>query len=298
MNLSSIQNKLRKKAKEILSNGEVEVLIGYGQGSIANKTRPVFIDNPEHADILVFNEHCNNNLAVYLKKFKPKNKKIGIVTKACDNRTLTALIKEKQIERDKIYIIGVSCYGMASSDNIISNNILDNNCMFCEVKTPIVYDVLIDIDEKDKSDILSNPKEGFTDEEIAAFEKLSPKERWEFFKKEVQKCIRCYACRNACPLCYCEVCFVDSSSPKWIFEGLNTSDLTFYHLVRILHSAGRCGECGACERACPMHIRLKFLTRKMNDVIEELFGSKSYTNPDEPPSLGTFKENDNNTIFK
>ncbi len=298
MNLIKIQDKIRKTAKEILAKGDVEFLIGYGQSSLAKKTVPIFIKKAEDTDKLVFNQYCRNNLAVYLKKFKPKDKKIALITKACDNRTLIALIQEKQVDRNKLFIIGVNCYGMIDPEIPCDEECMDSNCQTCTVKTPILHDVLIDLDDEDKKNLTEDAAKDFTDEEIAAFEKLSPPERWEFFKKEVQKCIRCYACRNACPLCYCEQCFVDSSTPKWLSEGLNATDLAFYHIVRILHSAGRCGECGACERACPMNIRLKFLTRKMNDIIEELFGSKSALSPDQQPSLGTFKENDNNSIFK
>lgn len=299
MNLQILQDKLRKAAFEALSNGVADVVIGYGEGSLKNKTSPLFVRKPEDASKLVFNQHCSSNLAVYLKKVKPGEKKIGLVVKGCDSRTLASLIHEKQIARDKLYIIGVDCYGLVDKDSPDEENpSLDSNCAACQTKTPVVYDILIAFDEKDIKKIEKETPTGFSDKEIAEFEKLSPKERWEFFKKETERCVRCYACRNACPLCYCENCFVDSSDPKWIQEGLNVTDLTFYHIVRILHAAGRCGECGACERACPMNIRLKFLTRKMNYIIGELFGEKSGMSADEAPALGTFKENDENTIFK
>ncbi len=51
---------------------------------------------------------------------------------------------------------------------------------------------------------------------LAEFEALSAEERWNFWEKEFEKCIKCYACRQACPLCYCEQCIVEKSMPQWI----------------------------------------------------------------------------------
>ena len=42
------------------------------------------------------------------------------------------------------------------------------------------------------------------------------REKWGFFSRMIEGCIRCYACRNACPLCYCPTCFVDESRPQWV----------------------------------------------------------------------------------
>ena len=47
-------------------------------------------------------------------------------------------------------------------------------------------------------------------------QKMTPEERWNYFVEETSRCIRCYACRNACPVCYCSECFVDSTMPYWI----------------------------------------------------------------------------------
>ena len=296
MDFNEIQKQLRDIAKELLISGDFEMLIGYGEGSLPQKVTPIFIRKPEEAEHLVFNEYCSPNLVTYLKKFKPKDKKIAIVTKACDNRSLVMLIKEKQIEREKIFIIGVECPGITISPEINKESNLDVICISCTIRSPVIYDRLLKIGER--GEIEKKEEFKLSDEEIEAFEKMSPNERWKYFQNEIKKCIRCYACRNVCPLCYCEQCFVDITSPRWLSEGLDASDLTFYHLVRILHSAGRCGKCGACEHACPMGIRLRFLTRKMSDIIEELYGTKAGINPDEPPALGVFREADDNSLFK
>ncbi|MBN1899981.1 4Fe-4S ferredoxin, partial [Candidatus Sumerlaeota bacterium] len=230
---------IRKKAKELLENKEVSLVIGYGAGSLPNRAIPVFIDKPEDADKLVFNRFCSNNLSVYLGRFKDKGK-LAIVAKPCDVRAIVTLIQEKQVERDKIHIISFSCPGLLEPDG----QYLFPICASCEITTPPVCDARIGGEEKIKI-------EGQTRVIHPDFDSLSPEERWQIIQEEMKKCIRCYACRNACPLCYCEECFVERTLPRWVGEGSELSDTLIFHIVRALHSAGRCGECGACVRACP-----------------------------------------------
>ena len=45
--------------------------------------------------------------------------------------------------------------------------------------------------------------------------------------------------------------------------------------------AGRCTECGECERVCPMGIPLVKLKKKINMDMMELFGYVAGTDPEE-----------------
>ena len=58
---------LVKRAKELLENKSVQVIIGYEAGP-TGVIRPAFITDPARADRLIFNEKCVLNLAVYLTK--------------------------------------------------------------------------------------------------------------------------------------------------------------------------------------------------------------------------------------
>ena len=94
------------KAKELLSKGEVDIIIGYEKvDPNNNSTRPLFVRNDSEAEKLVFDKYCVNNLSTYLKRKETRNiGKIGIVAKGCDIRSIIGLIQENQIFKDKVFI--------------------------------------------------------------------------------------------------------------------------------------------------------------------------------------------------
>ena len=279
-------NEIRKKAEELLKNKDVAMVIGYGAGSLPHRTTPIFIEDPQNVDKLVFNEYCENNLAVYLTKLKDKGK-LAIVAKPCDVRAIVSLIQEKQIERDKVHIISFACSGVKDKDGAAVHPI----CSSCGISIPPIYDTLIGDGKEIK-------REKESSDPVAEFSSKTPEERWEIIKAEMAKCIRCYACRNACPMCYCEECFVERTLPRWIGEGAELSDTLIFHIVRALHAAGRCGECGACVRACPMGVNLRLLTAKINEDVLRLFEQRAGLDPDKPPALATFNIEDYNDFIK
>ncbi len=111
-------------------------------------------------------------------------------------------------------------------------------------------------------------------------------ERWNYFEELIAPCIRCYACRNACPQCYCPTCFVDESRPQWVGKSLDPTDTRTFHFLRAYHMAGRCTDCGACERACPMDIKVRQFTKKLEKDVKELFGYEVGRGPGGAPAAG------------
>jgi ferredoxin len=266
--MSHCENRMRQRAAELLSKGEVVRVLGYETGTLPGLTRPVVIDQPEDANRLVYNDQCRNNLSSYLPQLAAKNK-VAVVVRPCDARTLVSLIQEKQIERDKVHVIAFRSSGQDAE--------------------PPIYDTLIDADVEP----LAAPLQGYQ-----VFSKKSAEERWKAFEDEMARCIRCYACRNACPMCYCKECFVERTLPRWVGEGSNVTDTMIFHITRAIHVAGRCGECDACVRACPMGIDLKIINQKLNEDLFELYGHRAGVDPDEPAALSTFDPNDYNDFIK
>jgi ferredoxin len=158
-------------------------------------------------------------------------------------------------------------------------------CLACEDNNPILCATLLG----DKAPAIKSKD---VNAQVKSIEAMSIEKKWQDFQSEIKKCIRCYACRNACPLCYCPVCFVEQSLPRWIGITDDLSDTSYFQLIRIYHTAGRCVDCGACASACPMGVDLRKYTQKLNKDVAELFAYKIGKNVDEAPALAMFKLDD------
>lgn len=311
------EKQLREVAEKLLIDKKVDLIIGYEKGTLPLRTRPTFIREPEETKRLVWNSRCENNLSFYLKTVKEK---VGIVAKGCDSRSIVGLIKESQVKREDIFIIGVPCPGIidnkkiedildgrellegVESDSQIllkaegfeetldQDKLLHASCRSCRYRNPVLYDTLVGKE-------ISQPQ---TDEysDVEEFASKQDNERWAYFNDETSRCIRCYACRNVCPACYCPQCFVDQSLPTWFDRTPHLSDTLIFHIIRTLHTAGRCVDCGACSRVCPMNVELRMLNKKTEKDVKELYGYEAGTNLEELPPMATFKIDDPQEFIK
>jgi len=310
--MQELSASIREYAKKLLEEKKVDLIIGFEKGTLPLRSTPCFIRSADEVERLIWDRSCENNLANYLPRRKER---VGIVAKGCDARSIVGLIKEGQIGREQVVIIGIPCPGMLDrrkieaeldgkevleveerDDQIVlkghdfeypldPDKFLYQCCDVCRYRNPVIYDVLIGekVAENEGVDPYAEVKE---------FESQSAEERWQYFSDQLSKCIRCYACRNACPMCYCKECFVECYQPRWVGKTTDLSNNQFFHLIRALHMAGRCTDCGACERACPMGIDLRKLTKKIEKDVEELFGYQAGMSLEEVPPLATFKPDD------
>ena len=306
--------KIRKRARELLAEGKVDAFVGYRLGSVPLMNQPVMIKRPEDTEQLVWDSNCCLNLANYLTK---RQERIGIVANGCNSRNIVIHITENQIKREQLYILGIPCEGTLDHRAILramgekelisyaeqgdsftvkanglektfkKTDFLRTNCKTCQHKNPVIYDELLGelVPENTNVDPYSDVK---------AIENQSSEKKWEFFRNLISKCLRCYACRNACPLCYCPTCFVDESKPQWVGKSIDPTDTMTFHILRAFHCAGRCTDCGACERVCPVAIPMRQFTKKLNKDAKELFNWEPGLSLDQRPLFDFYKPEDYN----
>ena len=307
--MNSIIVDIRETARQLLADGKVDVVIGYEKGSLPLKATPCFVRSPQDIEKLIWDETCENNLAAFIKT--PGKK--AIVTKGCDSRALVVLLQENQLVREDLFIIGVSCQGVIDkkkieaetgeiieaslSDGKISvkgmicdkeysfTDVKDITCQTCRYPNPVLEDTHI-------GGSIEVPEQATAFADVIEMENKSDSERQAYFQEQMSKCIRCYACRNACPLCYCSECFVDCNSPKWLTGGVDRAENLLFQAGRVLHLAGRCVDCGACTRACPQNVDIRAMNRKSAKDVLVMYNHEAGISEEVKPALNVYSAED------
>jgi ferredoxin len=294
---------LQKAAAELLSRKEVDLVIGYGR-SPAGDVVPLFVGRAEEAGALEWNRHCTYNLVRYLTDpdvagapagGKPGAGKVAIVVKGCDLKSLVVLQGENQVRRERLTVIGLSCIGVTDETGRLLAKCRDCPPDVCNPRGELCDLVVGDLVEQPGG--RSPGESASTDQcsmyaDVEEIDALGPAERRELWDRYFARCLRCYACRNVCPLCYCKECVFDQHDPRWVSPAAAVASNRSFHLIRAYHLAGRCVDCGECERACPVGIPLRRINRKAAKVVEESFHFQAGLDPEAKSPLVAFAVED------
>ncbi len=291
-----MQETMMKRASELLRDGTVARVLGWKKGEFAYDLTPAVFSSVEALENeFVYNDFCGANLSKYLIDLSKQVGKALVFLKPCDSYSFNQLMTEHRIHRENVYLIGIPCDGKVDPDavraagvegilsitsegesvkvatmygdvTLAKKDVLLERCRVCKSHKVVVYDEMLgengEVDENS----------GRFDE-VAKLEAMTSDERYEFWRGELSRCIRCNACRNVCPACSCVQCVFDSPTSGVSQKAAADSfEENMFHIIRAFHVAGRCTDCGECSRVCPQHIPLHLLNRKFIKDINSLYG--------------------------
>lgn len=250
---------MKSKVKLWLEDGTIDIFIGYKIVKGHPLPHCFTLSNLDEIDELIVGplRYPLEGIATDIASEQP-DAKIGILVRDCNTRALNVLYIWNQLDKDNIKTVTVNCCPSRLKQH--------GDCSYLEPEKAGTYKKQVGLDSNmDTADL-----EAFGQEERLG--------RWMY---EFQKCIKCYGCRNICPVCFCKECSLEH--PDLVEPGKLPPDVPIFHLVRAVHMAGRCIDCGLCEDACPMDIPLRLLYRKVNEIVLDVFDYDTGTNPDQSP---------------
>jgi len=187
--------------------------------------------------------------------------RLGIVCRGCEERGLIEMAKRNQINLDLVTVIGLACTPEEAEE--------------CRCAKPYPS-VLVETHVGERA-------EPVVDQLVEELRQKDVAQRMEFWRKHFDRCIKCYACRNACPQCFCPECTLEEG--LWVETGEVPPTYPTFHLIRAMHTAGKCVGCRECELSCPAGIPLTTLYALIREDVREMFGYEPGADLDQQPPL-------------
>lgn len=185
-------------------------------------------------------------LALHLIQNSKDDSPYGILVRGCDERALNELSRWNQLDSAaRLVKVGIAC-----QEELAKNH---------ECRKPFPDEFVAG--EKVSPEINNSVQEVLTKDLDS---------RLAYWSKEFDRCIKCYGCRDICPVCFCNVCTLEEDAL------IKTGDLPpenpMFHLTRAIHMAGRCIDCNLCTEVCPAYIPLRTLYKRVAEIITDEFG--------------------------
>jgi formate dehydrogenase subunit beta len=248
---------LKKAIEELLEEVEGVVALRTTSGQVA----PHFFRDPEELDELAISPRYPLPATLRLIQTAHPEAKLGIVCRGCEERGLIEMAKRNQVNLDHVTVIGLACTAEEAEE-----------CRCAKPYPCVLVETQVGERTEPVADILV---EELREKEVA--------ERLTFWRSQFDKCIKCYACRNACPQCFCPECTLEEE--LWVETGRVPPPFASFHLIRAMHTAGKCVGCLECELSCPAHIPLTRLYALIRQEVAEMFGYEPGADLEAQPPL-------------
>ena len=133
--------------------------------------------------------------------------KIGLLVRDCNQRALNVLYVWNQLRPDNIETISVNCCPSKLKEH--------GDCSYLEPEKAAPLKMMIGIDNN---------------MDVKTAEEFSQEDRYSRWIYELQKCLKCYGCRDICPVCFCKECSLEHKD--LIATGSVPPEVPIFHLVR------------------------------------------------------------------
>ena len=263
---------LRQEAAKLLQEKRAALIIGFAE----REGHPaLFISKPEDCERLFYDVSCRQNLAAYLSKPEVSARRpVAIVASLAALRSLVVLTAESQAAPGQVLALAVD------KDAFLGTFDVAGAAELLRSKYPDL-----------------GPEKALL-ERVGELSKKSVVERAAFWAEEFAKCTRCYACRAACPGCYCARCIVEKNAPQWVSTAALGHGNYSWNIMRAFHQSGRCTLCGACEAACPQGLPLMVLNAVLDREALAEFDARPGYDPEGKPVIGSWSAEDDHSYMR
>ncbi len=238
-------NAIQEQAAALLGRRGVSAVLGLRFGP--EGALPCFFTAPEElSELAVEPKWPLAKTAWRAARDLPQGQSLGLVARGCDLRALAELEKAGQLRPGAVLAVALPCDA--------------EQARACQCATPYPpggYPV-------PGADFLA-------DEAMAGL--LQAPDRLAQWAGHFARCLKCYGCRNACPLCVCPSCKLEED--PYVSQGRVPPEPLTFHLIRAMHLADRCVGCGACQEACPSGLPLLALHLWLRRSLRERHGWES-----------------------
>lgn len=256
---------MMEKVKQLLEEGTIIGFVGLKKEHGHAAPHLFTKENMKDLDFLVVGEarYPLNKVLLRLAR-RHTGDRLGVMVRGCDERGLNELFKWNQLSRNRVIPIGVAC--------------TPDLAKACECYKPYPTEWVVG----EKTEGIAQSKR------LDDNERLNQDERLQYWMQKLNKCIKCYGCRDVCPMCFCKVCSLEDRN--FILTGKLPPENPTFHLSRAVHMVGRCIDCGLCEEACPSEIPIRTLYKEVNKIVGDLFDYKTGDDPEKKSPLNLLGE--------